>query len=90
MKRKHYVGDESEMPKAFCLNCGHEFTLSSGVDNNSKPSPGCIAVCIECGHVMAFTRNMTMRALTDAEMEGVAGNESILAIQRARSQIKWN
>jgi hypothetical protein len=53
-----------------------------------RPKPGDITICISCGHLMGFKEDMSLRDLTDAEMLHVAGDERILAVQRARGIIK--
>jgi len=40
-----------------------------------------------CGHLMAFDENMMLRALTDAEAHDVAGNETILELQKIRGEV---
>jgi hypothetical protein len=53
----------------------------------ARPRPGNISVCIDCGHIMAFADDLTLRNLTDAEMIEIAGDKRILALQRARKML---
>jgi hypothetical protein len=76
------------MPKNHCLNCGKLIDGASGVDTKAKPRPGYITVCIYCGHLMAFAKDLSMRALTEEEMHEVAGDERILAVQWAAAQVR--
>lgn len=71
-----------------CLNCGHEIDAAMPVHDGAKPSPGDVTICIECGHIMAFDHDLTMRALTDAEMVEVAGARDIVMAQRALAELR--
>jgi ribosomal protein L32 len=76
-----------KMPESQCLNCGHKLDGAFAQQmKKARPAPGDITICIRCGHVMAFADDLTMRALTDAEVIEVAGNEDLLRYQRARGQ----
>ena len=68
-----------------CLDCGYVVDAASAPGQKSaKPTPNDITVCLMCGHLMGFNKDMTVRPLTDAEMYEVAGDPRILKIQRAR------
>jgi hypothetical protein len=71
-----------------CLHCGAELTGATAVGADATPNPGDITVCLACGHIMAFTDDLTLRAPTDAEAYEVAGDQRILAIQRARAALE--
>lgn len=72
-----------------CLDCGTFLDAVTGVLSASglKPTPGSITICVECGHIMAFADDLSLRELNDQEMLGVAGNKDILDIQRARQTV---
>jgi hypothetical protein len=72
------------MPQCACLSCGKLFNMASDIDSDNEPSPDDITICLGCGHLMAFTDDMTVRELTSEEMHEVAGDPYILAMQRAR------
>jgi hypothetical protein len=76
------------LPASPCLNCGKRSDAVTGVDTTDRPSSGDIAICFYCGHIMAYAADLSLRALTGAEMHQVAGNKRILAIQRARQKVK--
>lgn len=83
-----FVGDTAHvMPTSKCLNCGYEMDRASCVNNDCAPDPGDITICMSCGHLMAFADDLSLRALTDAEMVAVAGNKRIVDIQRARAGV---
>jgi hypothetical protein len=62
----------SEVPANLCLRCGHMCDLASqitdsGAVKEARPTPGAIAICIRCGHVMAFDQALRFRELSRAE-----------------------
>jgi hypothetical protein len=88
MKKKHFLGPHQRMPATHCLNCERLVDGASGVDTKGKPRPGNITVCIYCGHLMAFARDLSMRELTGEEMREIAGDERVLAAQRAAAEFR--
>jgi hypothetical protein len=71
-----------------CLNCRKSLDAATGFDGADKPRPGNISICLCCGHVMAYADPPTsFRELNDEEMRDVAGDKTILAIQRARGKV---
>jgi len=61
---------------------------ATALTHESPPEPGHITICLDCGHVMAFSEDMTLRELNDEEMLFVAGNKEILRLQEARGYAK--
>jgi hypothetical protein len=80
-----YVGRETRTEPSACLGCGKILDAARGIGNRNKPKPGMFSVCLACGHLQAFGWDLKLRALTDAEMTAVAGDERIIAIQKARA-----
>lgn len=81
------IGKTVRMPLSACLACGAPFDAATGIGAGKAPKVGSISICLRCGHLMAFAKDLTMRELTDAEMHAVAGNKTILEIQAARGKI---
>ena len=52
------------------------------------PKPGDVTICLDCGHIMAFAADMTVRPLTDDEIVEVAGDPEVLQVQRALAAMK--
>ncbi len=82
----HFIGKETRLKPSLCLSCGKLLDASTGVDHN-KPRADMITICLYCGHLMAFTDDLSMRELTGEEMNGIAGNPTVLAIQKARGYV---
>jgi RNase P subunit RPR2 len=76
------------MKRKECLNCCRlvdDATCVSRVE--AQPKPGDITICLYCGHLMAFAKDLSMRELTGSEMRMVAGDKRILAVQAARVKV---
>lgn len=84
---KRAIGPEVRLPETNCLDCGRVLDCANSIGGKSKPSPGDITVCLMCGHLMAFNKDLTMRPLTDAEIIAIAGDEQMITIQAARGKI---
>lgn len=75
-------------PDCKCLDCGMLISAASTCEDERVPSPGDISICIHCGHIMIFNEDLTVRALTDAEVIEVAGNQEIILYQKALDEAK--
>ena len=73
-------------PECACPSCNRIFDRATGIGQR-QPKEGDITICIECGHLMAFNSNLTVRDLTDEEMHEVAGDPRIIAVQKARWKV---
>ena len=75
-------------PDEKCLACGHIVNRASNLtDEKRKPTAGDVSICLQCGHLMGFNDDMTLRELTSDEMYQIAGDKRILGIQKARRVI---
>jgi len=68
--------DSVRIPETRCLNCGHLLNaLGTGdVTVEAQPKPGDAIVCIKCGAVMLVGNNLTLRGMTDAEMDALVSD----------------
>jgi hypothetical protein len=73
-------------PECICPSCGKVFDMATDATSDETPSPGDITICLTCGHLMAFTDDMTVRELTPKEMHEIAGDPYVLALQKARGE----
>jgi len=84
-------GGSHRVPESACLNCGMKLDATTAVLEygfDATPDPGDLAVCICCGHLMAYANDLSLRELTDDEVRETAGSGALIAIQRARAQMK--
>ncbi len=86
-KNNKRVGRSARTRQNHCLNCEMLIDGATGVDHRNKPHPGAITICIYCGHMMAFAKDMTLRELTEEEIYDLAGDKTVLDIQHARGMV---
>jgi hypothetical protein len=85
MKKAIYLGKSTHHTASACLGCGKLLDASLGVGTRSKPRTGAVTVCLDCGHLQAYDGKLQLRPLTETEMVEIAGDERIIAIQKARA-----
>jgi hypothetical protein len=73
-----------------CLACGEVLDSSSRVENDdAKPGPGDVSICLYCHHVMVYADEaLTLRNPTDEEIIDMAGDPSLLLCMRALGAFK--
>jgi hypothetical protein len=71
-----------------CTGCGRLHDAVTPAIGQASPEPGSITMCIYCGHIAAFDDDLKLRELTREEQIEIAGDERILAVQRARLQFR--
>jgi hypothetical protein len=71
-------------PIVQCVDCGKQLDGAAGIDTDAAPNPGDFTVCAYCGSIMVYNDELTLRQPNAAEVRKVAGDNRILAIQRAR------
>lgn len=75
-------------PRVLCGTCGYLFTNSTGVTSDTAPEAGDFSICINCGAVLIFDRDLRLRIATEAEItEVMQDEEARRAIQRAQTFI---
>ena len=55
-------------PKCPCPLCGHELDRATPVEKGATPKAGDLSVCIGCGGCLTFAEDLTLRELSDAEL----------------------
>lgn len=71
-----------------CLNCGKRLKLASSITTDARPDPGDATVCLDCGHVMVFADDLSVREPTDAEVIELAGDADLLATQEMLAALR--
>jgi hypothetical protein len=85
------LGDEHSVKPCKCLNCEKILDAVSAVLDygfDASPDPTDFTVCFDCGHVMGFAEDLSLRELTTEEIIKIAGDPRIIAIQKARARVK--
>lgn len=69
-------------PLAACLNCHHPLNALGNThpeDENEKPEPGCIIICMACGGVMKLSEKMTPEGFDDQEIDEIINDHDLMA-----------
>lgn len=83
-----FLGTTTRIEGTACTNCGKLQDACTVVnEENSRPNPGDCSICLECGHLMVFAADLTLRNPTDAEMHEMAGDKRIIDMQRLRGLV---
>jgi hypothetical protein len=87
-----FLGDQYILPRSHCIGCGAKIISATAINHNQLPRVGCGLVCYRCGHIMVFDVELRMRDMTDDEMYRIAGDPTLIAVQkgRARAMAKKN
>lgn len=75
------------VPEHFCLACNAKIDSVSNTTGDQKPSEGDITICLPCGHIMAFNKDLTVRELTKQELIDIAGNQHLIKVLEIRGQV---
>jgi hypothetical protein len=83
------------VPASHCTNCNALLDGGTAVTESiSKrtrklmPDPGDFTVCCYCGHLLVYADNLMVRDPTSEELDFIAGDRRVLAIQKALSATK--
>lgn len=82
------IGEPRRLVPSKCLSCGSKNDAATSVDGDYSPEPDAITVCFHCGHIMSYDDELRLRELTREEQIEIAGDERILAIERARARLR--
>jgi uncharacterized protein with PIN domain len=77
----------TDTPESNCPSCGKLLDAASSF-KNAVPSPGDFSICINCGHILVFADDLTVRNPTDAEIVEIAGNRDLILMQKALAAAK--
>jgi hypothetical protein len=62
-------------PKCCCLNCGALLEAATG---NGRPRPGDLTACLQCGAVMLFDDDLTVRRMTQEEADLIRSDTALM------------
>jgi hypothetical protein len=66
--------------EACCCECGHKMDACSGP---TRPEPGDITLCIECGSLNSFDENLKLTKPTDEQYFEAAASPELQKLRRA-------
>lgn len=68
-----------------CVECGYDFDAAASIDgdDDARPRPGDLSVCLNCGHPSVFAGDLKKRELTREELANLsAESRRIIAFAR--------
>lgn len=67
----------AKIPECKCLQCGAKMNASGSVDGNAEdmPEPGSVVLCIRCGGVMKHADDMSLRGMSEEEMDELTADK---------------
>jgi hypothetical protein len=79
----------SHATPATCPHCSYEIDASTGVfqDEAIKPSEGSVSICLNCGKLSVFTKNLKLRKPTAAEFALFSSDPRIIQAQIVRTGV---
>jgi hypothetical protein len=72
------------VPPSACPRCQRILIAATGIAErrqDTRPHPGALALCDQCGSWNVFTDDLSLRLATDEEIEGVAPALRALALK---------
>lgn len=57
--------------KNCCSNCGKNFEMATPVDGHGKAEKGAISICFKCGQIGVFQEDLTVRKITEEELQEI-------------------
>ena len=79
-----------KLPIQLCLNCGRKSECCSTTEQNWQKAPveGDITICVGCGYVMAFDKDLRFRVLTIAEQAAVFSDPHVQRALAVRERVQ--
>jgi len=68
-----------------CPSCGYAITMHVG---DTKPKPGALCICMNCGEVSSFDDELKLVAMNDDELAEKLSPKGLKALERARGHLK--
>ena len=67
-------------PVNHCLNCGKKINAASPAEApfDAAPTPGDVAICLDCAHIHIYADDLTLRQPTGAEVVEIAGDPELV------------
>jgi hypothetical protein len=84
------MNDATSIPKQICHECGYQMDTTAHAFGDSRPKEGDISMCLACGAVSKFTKELTMRKPTDEEQRDIDTNKEVIAVRLARDHVVGN
>lgn len=64
---QHLCMKDTEIPNQRCWKCGYRMDRTTEVLGDAKPREGDVSMCLDCGALGIFTKNLMIRKPTEEE-----------------------
>jgi len=78
------------IPPFHCLNCGYRMDCTTDAYGDGTPKDGDISMCLHCGHLMLFNKDMTVRELTPDERAKITCDPQVVRADIVRAAVVAN
>lgn len=83
------LGKTQQIPEAACIGCGCKTNAATPIGaDNAFPQAGDATVCLQCGHIMVYNADLSLRDPIDKEMHAIAGDPRIVSFNKVRLRSK--
>ena len=77
----------TKLKKDYCPACGVEHTAATSLNEDVIPEEGDVSLCIECGIILAFNKDLTLRLARFEDYNNLDAKQ-FLFIKKAQEVIK--
>jgi hypothetical protein len=90
-KQRKFRSDSHDrlLPEVHCPECGIKLDAAGDTegDDNVRPSPDDMCVCLNCGEFLAYTETMTLRKVEKTEVLGLGPEYEMQKMQLITAQM---
>jgi hypothetical protein len=77
----------TETPGNNCLKCGYLYESATHMTEEARPNEGDISICLNCGAVAIFNKDLSLRCPTPDEQSVITMNSEVTQLQIARAHV---
>jgi hypothetical protein len=79
------MSKDNRVPLSLCAACGAPNDGAAAKDD-AVPKDGDVSICAYCGHLAIFRTDLSLRAITAAELAKLCEDEEIVRLLRLRQE----
>lgn len=83
-------GITTKIPPHSCAKCGYGMDATTSAYGKGRPSEGDVSMCLNCGALAVFNKDLTLRQPTKEEQDSLNLNPSIIKAQITRASVTAN
>lgn len=79
--------NDTVVPEQVCHGCGYKPDRATDAFGDAVPKAGDVSICLSCGELAVFTKDLTLRPPTEEESKRFNSDERIIRTQRIRADL---